>query len=198
MITYNLSGTTPADIIAPVLSIVGIPPSFTYAASDFIDKAKKFIDFSGLEKSIAGLFGARSPRFSQQELSAYMFAMWTKLLGRPPNNADIEHWYPRLMYGYETLASVEDIIRSTDAYKQRKATAWSLIRQAWVEILGHEPSETLATAENNYYFKLLISGQQPIEAIRQALKDSAEYKAKHPTPDWLIPAIVGAGAIFLL
>jgi hypothetical protein len=193
-----LGGTTPADIIAPVLNIIGVPTTWTYAVSGFIDKAKQYFDFNSLEQKISQMFGARSPRFTKEQLLAYIYAIHHKYLNRDIKQADMEYWYPRMMFGYLTLADMENTIKSSDEYKNIRDKAWPQIRQAWIDILGHEPSDK--NPEDNYYYMLLISGQQPSEAIRQALRDSAEYKSKHPiATGWLVPvAIAGATALILL
>jgi hypothetical protein len=184
--------------ILPILVKAGALISELKPVATFLNSAKAYIASIFTAQHIAQMFGARSPRYTQDELLKNIYNIHAKYLGRTIYDADLQYWYPKIMYGYLSFDDMVNAIKQSDEYKQRKAIAWELIRQAWVEILGHEPSETLATAENNYYYMLLISGQQPIEAIRQALRDSAEYKSKHPIPDWLIPAIVGAGAIFLL
>jgi len=108
---------------------------------------------------------------------------WIDILGHEPTDLRPEdnYYYNLLISGQQPIEAIRQGLYDTAEYKARRDNVWNQIKQAWLDILGHLPNETIP--EQNYYFQLLISKQQPIEAIRTGLTQSAEYIAKH-TPEW--------------
>ena len=185
-------GNFDQDVVTSAVSTVGIaigiPPIVTEV---FVASMSALANQLFSAQHISEMFGARRPRFTNEECLRLLNSIWVNNLGKNPTQADVEGWFKPLLYGYESVESLTNIIRNTDEYKQRKAYMWDVVVSSEQKILGRTPT---TTPENDEWFKQLMAGKITPDQFKDILYSSTEHKAKI---GWIVPAII-AGSIFLL
>lgn len=118
---------------------------------------------------------------SAQDATEYVTNLYSEILGRSPDEAGLNYWVARLVSGELVKQQVrESFEKSSEKYRKTisETEAKTVVTNIYRDELNRKPD----TGGLNYWSNMYIKGMSA-DRIRQAIRQSSEYKRIHKSDD---------------